>query len=49
MHAGVNQVVEIHVHRQVFVYANGDRLDQRKVIEHDLIALFLVSFACRGV
>ena len=37
----VNKVVQVHVNRQVFVNANGNRLDQRKVIEHDLIALFL--------
>ena len=39
--AGVDQVVQIHVNRQVFVHTNGDRLYQRKVIEHDLVALFL--------
>jgi hypothetical protein len=37
-HAGVNQVVEIHMHRQVLVHANGDRFDQRKMFEHDLVA-----------
>jgi hypothetical protein len=37
----VNKVVQVYVNRQVFVNANGDRLDQRKVIEHNLIALFL--------
>jgi hypothetical protein len=37
-HAGVNQVVQVDVHRKVFVDADGDRFHQRKMFEHDLIA-----------
>jgi hypothetical protein len=40
----VDEIVQIHVNRQVFVNTNGDRLYQRKVIEHDLIALLLRLF-----
>jgi hypothetical protein len=40
-HAGVNQIVQIHVDRQTFVNANGNRLHQREVVEHDLVALFV--------
>ncbi len=39
--AGVNEVVEIDVDREAFVNTNGNRLHQRQVIEHDLIALLL--------
>ncbi|SPF49421.1 hypothetical protein SBA4_4060007 [Candidatus Sulfopaludibacter sp. SbA4] len=37
-HAGMNQVVEIHMYRKVFVNANGDRFDKWKMVEHDPIA-----------
>jgi hypothetical protein len=48
--AGVDEIVQIHVNRQVFVNTNGDRLYERKVIENDLIAMFLrkLSPAERG-
>ena len=35
----MNQVVQIDVDGQVFVDTDGDRLDERQVIEHDLVAL----------
>ena len=37
-HAGVDQVVQIHMHRQAFMNPDGNRLHQRKVLEHNLIA-----------
>src|SRR5450432_4610339 len=36
--AGVNQIVEIHVNRQVFVHSDGDGLHQPKMLENDTIA-----------
>ena len=37
---GVDQVVEFDMHGQILVYADGDRLHQRKVIDDYLIARF---------
>jgi hypothetical protein len=34
----MNQIVQIHMHRQSFVYANSNRLDQREMIHHDLVS-----------
>src|SRR5262249_39557629 len=37
--AGVNQIVEIDVHGEVLVYADGDGFDKRKVLENHAVAL----------
>jgi hypothetical protein len=34
----VNQVVQIHVNRKVLVHSDGDRFDERKMLENDPIA-----------
>src|SRR5579872_2143807 len=34
----MDQVIKIHVYRQVLVYANGNRLHQRQMLEYDAIA-----------
>jgi hypothetical protein len=36
--AGVNEIVEIHMHGQVLMYSYGDRFDEREMFEHDAIA-----------
>ena len=36
-HAGMHQIVQIHVHRQALMNANRDGLHQRKILEHDPI------------
>jgi hypothetical protein len=40
-HAGVSEIVQIHMHGKIFMNANGDRLHQRQVLEHDPVAHFL--------
>jgi hypothetical protein len=35
---GIHQIVQIHMHRQIFVYANSNRLNKREMIHHDLVS-----------
>ena len=41
--AGVDQVVEVHVNRQVLVHTNGNRLHQRKMVKYNLIPGNLIA------
>ena len=43
--AGVNQIVQIDVHRQIFVHADGDGLDQRQMLQHHAVAAIRLT-AC---
>ena len=39
----MNQIVKVHMHRQVLMYAHSNRLHQREVLQHDLVPLRLAG------
>jgi hypothetical protein len=34
----VDQIIQVDMHREVFVYPDGDGFHQRQVLQHDAIA-----------
>ena len=36
--AGVDQIVQIHMHRQILVHPDGDGFHQRQMVENDTIS-----------
>ena len=43
-YTGVDQVLEIHMHRKVFIHSDGNRPDEGEVVEHKAVA-----FAHHGI
>ena len=49
MRIGMNEIIEIHMYREIFMDPNGNRLHQRQVLQDDLVALRLAGGVPGGI